>query len=153
PVNPVPLATLVTVPVPADDQLVLVPSVESTLPLLLVCVGNSALSAALAVVCPVPPLPTGRVPVTALVRLILLMVLLLPLIVLLVRVWVASWPTKVVVASGKVTVRLAVCAAAMVVPVLVVPPASKAICLVLSVTSRMYDVSQIAGELCHAPLL
>lgn len=46
---------------------VLVPFVVSTWPAV-DCVGRSALSAAVAVVCPVPPLAIGRVPETSLVK-------------------------------------------------------------------------------------
>ena len=51
-----------------DAQLVLVPSVVKNLELWLVCDGASALNAVLAVVCPVPPLAIGSVPVTPVVR-------------------------------------------------------------------------------------
>jgi hypothetical protein len=67
----VPVATLtgavpvteVTVPPLAADQLVLVPSVDKTLPELPVCDGNKALIAPVAVLAPVPPLAIGTVPV------------------------------------------------------------------------------------------
>jgi hypothetical protein len=75
----VPVATLtgavplteVTVPglevtVPQD---VLVPSVVRYLPVLLVWLGRIAFAAPVVVVDPVPPLATGRVPVTPVVRL------------------------------------------------------------------------------------
>jgi hypothetical protein len=50
---------LVTVPAEAADQVALVPSVCKTLPVFPVCVGSRAFSAAVAVVCPVPPFEIG----------------------------------------------------------------------------------------------
>ena len=61
-------ATLVTVPNGFDAQDVSVPSVVRYLPLFPVWLGAKALKAALAVVCPVPPLRIGKVPVTPVVR-------------------------------------------------------------------------------------
>lgn len=52
---------------PIVPQLVLVPSVVKYLPELLVCDGKKAFNAAFAVVCPVPPLAIGSVPVTPVV--------------------------------------------------------------------------------------
>ena len=61
-------ATLVTVPNGFDAQDVSVPSVVRYFPLFPVWLGANALKAALAVVCPVPPLRIGKVPVTPVVR-------------------------------------------------------------------------------------
>lgn len=64
PETPMPLfpetPTDVTVPEPLVCQLVLVPSVCNTLPLWVACEGRKAFSAALAVVCPLPPLAIGN---------------------------------------------------------------------------------------------
>ena len=60
-------ATLVTVPKGFVPQDVSVPSVVRYLPLFPVWLGAKALKAALAVVCPVPPLRIGNVPVTPVV--------------------------------------------------------------------------------------
>ena len=68
--------------------------------------------ASAAVVCPVPPLAIGSVPVIPDARETLVMVLLEPLIVLLVRVSVVSVPTRVVVALGRLTVLSALGSAA-----------------------------------------
>ena len=46
----------------------LVPSVVKYLPELVACDGKRAFAAAVAVVCPVPPFATGRVPVTPVVN-------------------------------------------------------------------------------------
>ena len=51
-------------------------------------------------VTPVPPLATGRVPVTPVARDTLVIVLDAPLIDLLIKVWVAFVPTRVVLAEG-----------------------------------------------------
>ena len=68
PVEPVARATDVTLPTPpAATQDVLVPSVDSTLPLLAACEGARALNAAVAVVWPVPPLAMGSVPLMCVV--------------------------------------------------------------------------------------
>lgn len=64
PVMPPDTSTLVTVPAPGVLHVVLVPSVDNTLPLLPDCEGSRAFRAALAVVWPVPPLAIGSVPVT-----------------------------------------------------------------------------------------
>ena len=61
-------ATLVTVPNGFDAHDVSVPSVVRYLPLFPVWLGAKALKAALAVVCPVPPLRIGKVPVTPVVK-------------------------------------------------------------------------------------
>ena len=61
PVRPVPVATLVTVPVLAATHEVLVPSVCSTFPECVAWVGKRAFKAAFGVVCPVPPLLIGTV--------------------------------------------------------------------------------------------
>jgi hypothetical protein len=71
PDKPVPAVIEVTVPgfevtVPQD---VSVPLVVKYLPLLLVWLGRIALAAPVVVVAPVPPLATGKVPVTPVVRL------------------------------------------------------------------------------------
>lgn len=65
---------------------------------------------------------------------------------LLVSVSVVSVPTKVVVASGKVTTLLEVCDEVIVVVVLVVPPALNSIFLVVSIESTM-DVDTSASDL------
>lgn len=68
-VTPVPPLATANVPVMSDvlrltaSQLVLVPSVCKYLLALLVWLGSKAFSAALAVVCPVPPLAMASVPV------------------------------------------------------------------------------------------
>ena len=63
PETPIPLfpvtPTEVTVPVAGATQLVLVPSVCRCLPACVACEGRKAFSAALAVVCPLPPLAIG----------------------------------------------------------------------------------------------
>ena len=69
---------------------------------------NTALPVPVEPDAPLPPLATGKIPVTPLVKLTFVIVLFEPLIVLLVNVCVASVPTTVVVASGKVITRSAV---------------------------------------------
>ncbi len=65
PVVPPETSTLVTVPTPPDViHDVFVPSVERTLPLLPLCDGSRAFTAAFGVVCPVPPFAMATVPVT-----------------------------------------------------------------------------------------
>jgi len=63
PETPIPLfpvtPTEVTVPVAGATQLVLVPSVCRCLPACVACEGRKAFRAALAVVCPLPPLAIG----------------------------------------------------------------------------------------------
>ena len=72
-------------------------------------VASTTLPVPVDVVVPVPPLATGNVPVTAVARLMLVIVLLEPEIVLLVSVSAVPVPTSVVVASGNVMLRAAVC--------------------------------------------
>src|ERR1043166_5780190 len=60
-------AILVTVPLPALTQLTFVPSVVSTLPLLLDCEGNKLLIAFVWEVAPVPPLVMASVPPSVIV--------------------------------------------------------------------------------------
>ena len=69
---------------------------------------------------PVPPLPTGRVPLTSFANLTV-RVLLAPLMVLLVSVPDVARPTKVSVAAGNVRVPLAAAVATIEVVPLVAP--------------------------------
>ena len=72
-------------------------------------------------VMPVPPLATGRVPVTLVAKLTSVMVFVLPLMVLLVRVSVVALATTVSVEVGSVNVPvLLICAITGVVKVLLV---------------------------------
>lgn len=111
----VPLSVPTTADVSATlvAQEVFVPSDCNILPLFPDWEGKSAFKEALAVVCPVPPLAIGKVPVTLDVKETLVIVLELPLIVLLVSVSVPASDAKVALEEGNVIVVASVPARVM----------------------------------------